>query len=138
MNDPTGGQPTEIFLNKSAARGALRAVLALFMTCAMSSAAAGDLTGVLQKVHVTTSPGAETTAFIKISGTTLNKPNCQIDAYQFAFDYSTVTGRALLALAIAAQGSGQVVRAYGTGLCDLFDGVEDLRWIEVGEGRPCR
>lgn len=110
---------------------ALESIVAVSVLALAGVAAAGDMSGVVQEVHL--GPVYGTKVFLEVIGTATGQPACQTDAgYQFVFDVNDPTGRALLATALAAQVSGQHVKVNGNNQCTLFGTVEDLRWISLG------
>jgi hypothetical protein len=96
-----------------------------------SVSTAGDMSGVIKEVHL--GPVYGTTVFLRLEGAvTTPQPGCKVDSsYQFAFDSNTATGRALLAVALAAQVSAQPVKVNGYNQCTHFNTVEDLRWLSI-------
>jgi hypothetical protein len=59
-----------------------------------------------------------------------NQPaSCRVGTYEnaLAFDANTPGGKAVLATALAAKATGDLVAAYGTGNCNIYGGsyVED-------------
>jgi hypothetical protein len=73
-------------------------------------------------------------AFVKVEGAfSQAEPSCSVGSYEFdfIFDMSTPTGKALYALALATHASGAVVIAGGFGSCSLRSGYEDLDYIQA-------
>lgn len=73
-------------------------------------------------------------AFVRIEGTFLQaEPACSTGSYEFdfIFDMTTATGKALYALALATHASGTVVTVGGFGSCSIRSGYEDLDYIQI-------
>lgn len=51
--------------------------------------------------------------------------------YDYAFDTSTNIGKLMFSSLLAAKHSGTQIKVSGTGTCNLSEGVEDIRWIQV-------
>jgi len=75
--------------------------------------------------------------FVRVEGSfSQAEPSCSVGAYEFdfIFDLTTPTGKALYALALAIQASGAVVLVGGFGSCNLRLGYEDLDYIQIKYG----
>lgn len=105
-------------------------ILALTALTLPSLSLAGQVSGVIQTIHM--GPHYGTKVFVKVTGTATAQPACAINDFQFVFDSNTPTGRALLATALAAYGAGQPVTVNGYDQCTLWNSSEDLRWMQVG------
>lgn len=64
-----------------------------------------------------------------------NSPGCINPAYKsaLAFDASTAGGKAIMAMALTAKNTGQIIGAYGSGACSIYYGnnVEDWYYGNV-------
>jgi hypothetical protein len=71
-------------------------------------------------------------AFIKVEGTySPAEPSCSagVSSWDFVLDTSTSTGKAMYALALAAQNAQSVVIVNGLGTCLLQTNYETVRYI---------
>jgi hypothetical protein len=115
-------------------RFVLTVVAALVATLMPISCWAGIKEGRVASVLVLTS--IPDRAFIKIDGSyTQAEPGCSGGAaeFDFIFDISTATGKALYALALSAHATGTSVVVGGRGTCLFRSGYEDLDYIQTAQ-----
>ena len=104
--------------------------LSALLAVAMSGVFAGEKTGLVSSIIINNSYPNK--AFIKLDKPySLAEPVCSqtVDTWDFVFDHSTATGKALYAMALAAQLAEKEVKAFGYNTCALFGGYEDLRYL---------
>ena len=114
----------------------LRKILATLLICVpFSTSFAGGLKqGRITNVLVAASIPDK--AFIKIDGgysASQPEPSCSVGVseWDFALDLTTITGRTLYSMALAAQMSQVIVTAEGFGTCTLRANYEDLNYIHT-------
>lgn len=61
-----------------------------------------------------------------------NKDECHtINANRMQFKGNGEMGSSLLSIALAAQLTRKKVNIYSTGLCDVYNGLADVKFIEI-------
>ncbi|KZN38100.1 hypothetical protein N474_01485 [Pseudoalteromonas luteoviolacea CPMOR-2] len=68
---------------------------------------------------------------IKFDKPILQKDACHTSAERMHFKVNTDLGKALLALALAAQASKKNVDVFSTGQCTIAPNIVDVNWIEI-------
>jgi hypothetical protein len=103
----------------------------LGMSLVASNTHAGDAQGQITGAIINgANTGVANYKFYVFGGTHNSKPACAT-AGHFAFDTTTVRGKALFTIAIAASLAGRVVRATGSGTCSVIGDSETLTQLEV-------
>jgi hypothetical protein len=72
--------------------------------------------------------------FVRVEGSfSQAEPSCSVGSleFDFIFDMTTPTGKALYAIALATHASGAAVIVGGFGSCNLRLGYEDLDYIQI-------
>ncbi len=102
----------------------------ILMTCCCDSFAAGYVYSTVVEVRIDQDGNGIVVFGSSIGGT---PPSCAISPYTnaLAFDSSTAGGRAILAVALAAKASGNLVAGFGTGTCAIYGVSEDLSYEEL-------
>jgi hypothetical protein len=62
-----------------------------------------------------------------------DKPSCANTDDRMVIDVSKEAGKAMLAVALSAQASGQKVQLYGASVCDVWSSNETANLIYIGE-----
>jgi hypothetical protein len=108
----------------------LRCLLAMLISfpAFFVDAQAGDAVGTVQEVHM--GPLYGTRVFLKIAGT-IDMGDCHTNHFHFVFDSAVAGGKELLSASLAAKTSQSTVRVNGFDTCNLYAGVEDLRWLTL-------
>jgi len=110
-----------------------KAIAIVLASLSLTSAYAGGLKqGRITGVLIATSIPDK--AFIRIDGSysaNQPEPSCSagVSEWDFALDLTTLTGRALYSMVVAAQASQVTVTAEGFGTCTLRSNYEDLNYI---------
>jgi len=107
----------------------LKRCLSLFIItvlCSPSVFAAGDVNAKVTAVRADKSGKGYVVFEQDLNGT----PATCINGYPnlLAFDVNTPGGQAIMSIALAAQASGQRVRARGTGDCGIYSTIESWSW----------
>lgn len=94
------------------------------------AANAGTGQGFVAKVE--TGPAYGARVFLTVDGPVTGQPACRNSSnYHFVFDTSAQGGKELLATVLLAKATKQNVVISGLDQCNLYSGVEDLRWFRL-------
>ncbi|HEY0924136.1 hypothetical protein [Rheinheimera pacifica] len=103
--------------------------LYFIMFCSVS-AFAGSGVGKIQRIEL--GPLYNGKVFIIVEGVMEGQPACrQQDNYHFVFDAEAPGGAALLSAVLSAQVAQKNIHISGYNTCNIYSGVEDLRWLRV-------
>lgn len=110
-----------------------RVVLVALLFCGISPAfAAGLVTGTVTRIRIDSGGQGMIFFSANVSGVAVN---CASTYYPnaLAFDSATPGGKNLLAAALAAKATGDLLEAYGTGQCTIYGTgvVEDVHYVNV-------
>lgn len=110
-----------------------RVVLLALLFCGISPAfAVGTVIGTVVRVRVDSSGKGMILFSANVSGAAVN---CASTYYPnaLAFDSATPGGKSILAAALAAKATGDMLEAYGTGQCVIYGSgvVEDVQYLQV-------
>lgn len=107
-----------------------RLICPALLAIVCSQAVAGIGQGTIAKIE--SGPLYGDKVFITIEGAVSDQPSCRSGGnYHFVFDSTAPGGKNLLASILLAKASKQSIVVSGSNVCNLYTGVEDLRWFRV-------
>jgi hypothetical protein len=109
-------------------KACLALVLASCCAVAVSPAIAGTQSGFVKDLYIRDSDGL---ILVDLTGTASGRPACALQPYWLIPNETTVTGKRLFAMLLAAQVSGHVVSILGKDTCHRWPDGEDIESVGV-------
>jgi hypothetical protein len=108
-------------------------LVAMVASLATTAHAAGSIPAPGSHITAINISNSSDVVYFTVDGTVTGQPACATLTKTFAFDITTDKGKAYLSVLIAAELSGKLIRATGTGTCTLpaLGSVENLAWLVV-------
>ncbi len=101
-------------------------IFALF--CAAANGSTVDSTKI---TNILVGPQFGNRVMLTLSNKPLDAPACQTKTHSYAFDGTTESGKMTLSVVLAAYAAKKDVTLGGNNTCDLYSGIEDLRYVFV-------
>jgi hypothetical protein len=105
-------------------------VLIIFLTVFSAQSFAGGFTGTIRSI-VCHEKNVSPTCQVSVNGVPSGQPDCATSGWKFSFDGTTVEGRNMLSIMLAAQLSKQKIAIGGKGHCSVSSASEDLRHVYI-------
>ncbi|WP_259238690.1 hypothetical protein [Rheinheimera pacifica] len=104
--------------------------LSVFIAFFSTLTFAGSGVGKIQRIEL--GPMYNGKVFIIVEGVMEGQPTCrQQGNYHFVFDAEAPGGAALLSVVLSAQVAQKNIHISGYNTCNIYNGIEDLRWLRV-------
>ena len=107
-----------------------RIVTSIALIICTGATFAGEQTGQILSLRVSSTTLSSNTTHFLISGSGTNKPACATLQF-WAIDSDTTAGRNFLATLLSAQATGRDVIVYGANRCGLRAGMETVAEIDL-------
>tara|TARA_R110001599_G_scaffold249359_1_gene449224 strand:- start:12082 stop:12417 length:336 start_codon:yes stop_codon:yes gene_type:complete len=108
----------------------MKKYLVLMLVLFSAQSFGGGFTGTIRSI-VCHEQNVSPTCQISVNGVPTGQPVCATSSWRFSFDGTTIEGRNMLSIMLAAQVSKQKIAIGGKGYCSVSSASEDVRHVYI-------